>query len=51
METRTSSDDVYSLLCRLAGTVSRQYDDEEQLMALEEECEMWQKDTTCFRDE
>jgi len=50
MELNTSSDDVYDFLCRLAGTVSKQYDDEEQLMALEEECEMWKKDSSCFAE-
>jgi len=48
LEIQTTSDNVYYFLCRLAWTVSKQYDEEEQLMALEEECEMFQKDSNCF---
>ena len=51
LEIKYWSNNVYSLLCRLAGTVSKQYDPEEQLMALEEECEMFEKNPSCFDGE
>lgn len=48
LERKHGSDAVYGLLCRLAGTVSKQYDSEEQIEALIEECEMFEKDPDCF---
>ncbi len=45
---RAGHDEVYQLLCRLAWTVWKLYDDEEQLDALIEECEMWYENPQCF---
>ena len=43
-------EEVFQLLFRLAWTVWKLYDDEEQEEALIEECEMWKKNKKCFND-
>ena len=40
--------EAYSLLCRLAWTISKQYDEEEQEEAIQEELEKWLKNPECF---
>lgn len=42
--------ETYELLVRLAGTVGKLYDEEEQADALKEECLEWAKDPTCFSE-
>lgn len=37
-----------ALLGYLVGTLGKQYDNEEELECLIENCEEWEKDPTCF---
>lgn len=42
--------EVYSLLCRLAWTISKQYDEEEQEEAIQEELLEWLNNPECFNE-
>lgn len=48
--TESNSDDMYYFLCRLAWTISKQYDSEERYDALLDECKMWKQNTSCFNE-